>query len=226
MKAWATRDEGRSGPLCRALHDAGLAVVYEPVIERRIRRDWRPEFVSKLGRDDWLILTSAYAVSAVASSTGSRVPRVAVVGDESRRLAAENGFRVELVAPSSNAKSLFAELRRRTTGGRVCYPRSSLVEPPESWGRVEISSPVLYDTAAREFDRNVIERIDIIAVASPSAVHAIGKVPRPFASIGPTTSAALRELGVEPGVEAPDRSFPSLANAIKLYAMDSRHHRA
>ena len=81
------------------------------------------------------------------------------------------------------------------------------------------------------FDRHVIDSVDVVSVASPSAVAAIRAVvgiPRgiPFASIGPTTSAALRRVGIEPWVEAPKRSFASLAQTIASQASDSLHQRA
>jgi len=43
----------------------------------------------------------------------SRVPNVAVVGESSRTAAEARGFRVELVAASSDGASLFVELRER-----------------------------------------------------------------------------------------------------------------
>ena len=51
-------------------------------------------------------------------------------------------------------------------------------------------------------------------MASPSAVRAIGAVALRFASIGPTTTAALRELDLEPWVEAPQPTFSALARVI------------
>ena len=60
----------------------------------------------------------------------------------------------------------------------------------------------------------VIERVEVVSVASPSAVEAAGPVDLPFASVGPTTSAALRKSGREPWLEAPTPSFDALASAI------------
>ena len=110
-------------------------------------------------------------------------------------------------------------MRNRITSGQVCFPRSSLAKPLPSWKGVDVVSPVVYETAAVNFDRSVVSRVDIIAVASPSAVNAIhgAKVDmneRPFACIGPTTSDALRRFDIEPAIEAGKRSFDSLARAI------------
>ncbi len=256
MRVWVTRDEETDGPLSTALRAAGLTVVHEPVLTRRVVDD-AAETISQLGPDDWLVLTSVYAVETVAVEP-ARVPRVAVVSEPSRRAAEARGFRVELVSAGGDGKSLFHELRQRATRGKVCYPRSSLARPPEPWPGVELISRILYETAPRDFDRGVIRRVDVVTVTSPSAVDAIqsatrsqdrpvgrgkGAVPGegrdhirdtaeddpagvaeddfsltlrglPFASIGPTTSAELRRIGIEPWLEAPQRSFRSLAQAI------------
>ncbi len=264
MRVWVTRDEEPDGPLSTALRTAGLTAVHEPVLTRHVLND-AGDAIGQLGPDDWLVLTSVYAVEAVATDP-ARIPRVAVVSEVSRRAAHDRGFRVELVSADGGAKALFAELRSKVSTGKVCYPRSSLARPPEPWPGIQLISPVLYETTARVFDRTVITRVDIVSVASPSAVETIllnteprasaraderitadpstappggggqrgggvqknsnedaGSMTRPisvalrelpFASIGPTTSNALRRIGIEPAIEASERSFDSLARAI------------
>lgn len=224
MRVWVTREESDDGPLSAALRQHGLRPVLEPVLMRRVVDD-AADIIAQLGPDDWLVLTSPYAIEAVAGEP-ARVPRVAVVGEPSRKAAEARGFRVELVCSGGDGRSLFDELRTRATTGKVCYPRSALIDAPPPWPNVEIISPVLYETVSRPFDRQVIKRVDVVTVASPSAVNAIGPIALPFASIGPTTSKALRALGREPWVEAPARSMESLAEAIGAQAKDSRHHRA
>ena len=224
MKVWVTREEGKNGPLCRALEAVNLTPVLEPVIERRVVDDCAA-ILQGLGPDDWLVLTSPYAVESVAIEP-ARIPRVAVVGQPSRALAEAKGLRVELLSPKGSGVSLFEELRRRTNTGKVCYPRSSLVQAPEPWADVELLSPVLYETTERAFDRTVVDRVDVVAVASPSAVSAVGRIDLPFASIGPTTSDALRAIGIRPWVQAREPSFRSLAAAIADHASASGHHRA
>lgn len=217
MRVWVTRDEPPDGALATALCDAGLTPVLESVIARRVLSD-AAEAIGQLGADDWLVLTSLFAVESVALEP-ARVPKVAVVGESSAEAARSRGFRVELVSARADAKSLFHELRERVARGKVCYPRSSLANPPEPWADVELINSVLYETVPRDFDRRVLDRVDAIAVASPSAVDAIAAAglqlrDRRFASIGPTTSNALRKQSLEVWLEAPNRSFESLAGAI------------
>jgi len=224
VRVWVTREEGNDGPLCMALRRQGLEPVLEPVLERHVL-DNAAVTLGRLGPEDWLVLTSPYAVGAVAAEP-ARVPRVAVVGERSKQAAEARGFRVALVSSGGDGRSLFQELRSRATTGRVCYPRSSLVSPPAPWPDIELLSPVIYETVPRSFDRTVMQRVDVVAVASPSAVNAVGAVDLPFASIGPTTTMALREIGIKPWAEAPERSLESLAEAIADQANDSPHQRA
>ncbi|UCD75158.1 MAG: uroporphyrinogen-III synthase [Phycisphaerales bacterium] len=224
MKIWVTRDEEPGGPLSAALEAAGLEPILEPVITRRVLTEARAEIAS-LGPDDWLVLTSVYAIEAAAQDA-ARIPRVAVVGEASRKKAEELGLRVELVSAEGSGRDLFARLSDLARGMKVCYPRSSLADMPELPDDVELISPVLYETVASDYRRGIANEVDAAAVASPSAVRAMGKVDLRLASIGPTTSAAIRELGMEPWLEAPQPSFDALARAIADQARSSRNQRA
>lgn len=214
-RVWVTRDEPPGGPLCRAVAGEGLEPVHEPVLETATIGDAAPE-IAALRPGDWLVLTSPRAIRAVAVGP-ARLPRVAVVGAESERAARSLGLRVEFVSPTGSGEGVWTHLARHARGLRVCYPRSSLAEVPALPG-VEIIAPVLYDTRPRAFDRSVGARIDVVAVASPSAVRSIrerlGSLPAPAASIGPTTSEAVREAGGVLLAEAPERTLQALARAI------------
>ncbi|MFG0252872.1 MAG: uroporphyrinogen-III synthase [Phycisphaerales bacterium JB038] len=212
MRVWVTRDEPEDGPLSTALRAVGLTPVVEPVVQRRVVDDCR-EQVEALGPDDWLVLTSPYAIESVAREP-AKTPRLAVVGEPSAELAWGLGFRVELMASEGTGESLWRELQPFAAGRTICYPRSSKAKPPTGLADVALVSPVLYETTARDFDRGVLERVDVIALASPSAVRSIGRTDLPCASIGPVTSRALRELDIEPWREAASSSFEALARVI------------
>lgn len=212
MKVWVTRDEPADGPLSTALRAAGLEVVNEPVITRWVVSDCRDE-IESLSEGDWLVLTSAFALKAV-HQPGKVVFKVAVLGAATKQAAEDAGWIVEYVSEGGDATSLFTELAPHAASRTICYPRSSQAKPPLLPADITLLCPVAYETAPREYRTELADEVDVIAVASPSAVRAIGKVDKPFASIGPTTSAALRELGIEPWVEAPEKSFPSLTRAI------------
>lgn len=219
MNVWVTRDEPPDGPLATALREHNLVPILEPVIEKRLVGS-PAEVIGTLAADDWLVLTSPYAIEAVGPCPAARIPRIAVVGEPSARLAKSFGLRVELISPDGHGAGLFAELHQLVKCGRVCYPRSSRVPVPRTWAEVKLDSPILYDTFTRAFDRSVVERVDVVAVASPSAVEAVGPVDLPFASIGRVTSEAVRHLGRQPWVEAASPSFKSLAAALAAARRD------
>jgi uroporphyrinogen-III synthase len=213
---WVTRDEAADGPLSTALSARGLDVLLEPVLERRVVAD-PAAMLRDLGGDDWLVLTSTYAIKAVAGLQWAKVPKVAVVGEASRHLAEHNGLRVTLVSEDGHGQTLFAQLRSAARSGIICYPRSAQADIPERWPGVELRSPILYETAPRAFNRDVVRKAAIAAVASPSAVDALGDIAIPLASIGRTTSDAIRRRGREPAVEAGYPSFERLAEAITAW---------
>jgi uroporphyrinogen-III synthase len=224
VKVWVTRDETADGPLSTALRDAGLQPVLEPVIARRVLGDARQE-IAQLGPDDWLVLTSVFAVEVVAVEAACAA-RVAVVGEATRLGAVARGLRVELVSADGTAAGLFGQLAEHARGATVLYPRSSLAEVPGLPAGTRLISPVLYETVPRAWRRHVLEEVDVIAVASASAVRAAGAVDLPFASIGPSTTRALLESGRKPWVEADEPSFRALARAIADQGASSRSHRA
>jgi uroporphyrinogen-III synthase len=184
------------------------------VIERRLTGDVGAA-IAALGPSDWLVLTSAFAAEAIPAERLRC--RVAVVGDSSLEAARRRGLRVERVSPDGTGAGLWRSLREDAGGARrICYPRSSLAEAPAGWPGVELHCPVLYETTARKPDSSRLDGVEVAAVASPSAVAGVLTV-RPtirIASIGPTTSAALRGQGIQPWVEAAEATFESLARAI------------
>jgi uroporphyrinogen-III synthase len=215
---WVTRDEGPDGPLCTALRARGLEVLLEPVLERHVIAE-PAELVRDLGPDDWLVLTSVYAIEAVGAAPGAGVPQAAVVGESSRRAAEQRGLRVNLVGQDGHGETLFATLRETVRQGIVCYPRSAQAEVPASWPGVELRAPILYETVQRNFNRAAATKAAIAAVASPSAVDALGDIDIPLASIGRTTSQAIRRHGRKPAVEAAYPSFEHLAEAIAAWGL-------
>jgi uroporphyrinogen-III synthase len=217
---WVTREEEADGPLCTALRARGLAIVLEPVLTRHLVAD-PAQLVAGLTRDDWLVLTSPFAIAALKDVPAARVPQVAVIGESSRRLAEELGLRVMLVSPDGHGDLLFDELRRNARRGVICYLRSSLAKAPAAWAGVELRAPVLYGTVPRDFDRTTAQRCALAAVASPSAAEALRGIDIPLASIGRVTTAAIHQQGREAAVEAALPSFESLADAIAAYAQRS-----
>lgn len=215
MKVWVTRDESPDGPLSSALKAARLDVLHEPVLQRNVLTDARSEIAS-LGPNDWLVLTSTFAINAVAEDV-ARVPKVAVVGEASRVVAESRGFRVVLVSSRGTSQNLFDKLFEQAEGSTICYPRSSLATPPKIPQSIKMTCPILYETSTLDYNKDVLCEADVVSVTSASAVHALGPLALPFASIGSSTSNALREIALEPWVEAAEPNFDALASAIAAH---------
>ncbi len=219
LRVWVTRDESEGGPLSRALRNAGVDVLLEPVLERRVVDELPVDFES-LCENDWLVLTSAFAVDALPEHM-LHTPKLAAVGPATKNALEARGARCALMGPGPGVDALFTSLRRKSPTGRVVYARSNLADVPTSHGFSSFSAPIVYETTRRAFDFDRVSSATVIAVTSPSAVSALKNETRPFASLGPTTSRAVQSAGHELWVEAPTPSLEALAQAIV-----ERHQRA
>jgi uroporphyrinogen III methyltransferase / synthase len=174
------------------------------------------------------------------------LPRVATIGsatsDEARRV----GFVPNYEAQKPTAEGLGAELLGELRGKRVLLPRSDIANSalPRTLreARADLIDVVAYRTLApKPLDTSVAEAIrqgsvDVVTLFSPSAYHHLieeigldalrehsgnalrrhsGKIV--LATIGPTTSSAVRSDGLRVGIEARDASAAVLCEAIVDY---------
>lgn len=200
--------------------------------------------LAELGRADWLAFTSAHAVAAVverpawSERRAGAHPRIAAVGSATAARLRDSGAPPDVVADKPGARGLAAALARSGSleGVHVMWPRSDRARPElaerlRAFGarvtevaayRTELlSSPRLED-----FQRLLAEgRLAAIAFLSPSSASGLAAalgasdlgllVGRALvASIGPTTSAALRELQAPPQIEASRPGVEALAAAL------------
>jgi uroporphyrinogen-III synthase len=197
-----------------------------------------------LAREDWLVFTSAHAVAAVVQRTswnrlgaGAR-PRIGAVGAATAARLRESGAPPNLLADEPGARGLAAALARneRLDDVHVVWPRSERARPElaerlrASGARVTelvayrtepVASPRLAD-----FQRLLsAARLAAITFLSPSSATdlaaALGASDLGLlagrtlvASIGPTTSAALRTLQAPPQIEASRPALEALADAL------------
>jgi uroporphyrinogen-III synthase len=161
--------------------------------------------------------------------------RVAAVGSATARAVTAEGMRVDYVAQTQTGESLAVELGDSMAGKEVLLPRSDRVDDRlpsalrETGARV--TEVVAYRTLRPEkLDHEILtsvrhSEIDAIVFASPSAFHNLAVlVPSSelaalsnriqFATIGSTTTRALREAGVRVAIESNDSSSAGLADAI------------
>lgn len=230
--------------LADRLRELGAAVRELPAIAFAPPGDPGPldEALRGLERFDWVAFASATAVERVLGRLAElAIPAEALAA---RALAAVGPATAErlraklrapdLVAADATGEGLARALapsveRRRVLVPRPAEGRTEILEGLRAAG-ADVSAVEAYRTvpAAPEqlacLGAWIREReVDAVAFASPSAVRAVveslgrdapvlGRVL--VAAIGPTTSRALQEAGLEPGVVAERHTGRDLAEAI------------
>jgi uroporphyrinogen-III synthase len=240
-----TRAAHQAGKLSEALRAEGFTPVEVPVLEIQPPEDWTPldRALSRIARYDWLILTSANTVKALAersislgvSFAGLSGVGVAVVGEATAAAARKAGFPVTLIPESYVAESLVTALGTQVAGKRVLLARAAVARDviPDALraAGAEVDVVDAYRNAipqgtAERLRAALADGIDAATFTSSSsvthlkdAVEAAG-LGWPLAgvkavSIGPITSATLREQGWEPAAEAEPYDIPGLVAAVQ-----------
>ncbi len=194
---------------------------------------------------DWLILTSVNGVDAMWKRVDKlRIrPRdlnrlkIAAIGPATKKAIENRGLKVDIVPKEYVAESVVQSLRSKVKGRRILLVRARIardVIPRELRGAgAEVDVVEAYETVIpkssrsrlRSALRNPKRRPDVITFTSSSSVRnfvaLLGKKPPQLlngiklASIGPVTSATLRELGLPVNIEAREFTIPGLIQAIQ-----------
>ena len=192
---------------------------------------------------DWIVFTSVHAVKAFfgalsQSGLDSRAlarSRVAAIGPATAERLAQYGIRADLQPGTFAAAAVVAALASAgdLKGRRVLCPRSDIA-PPELTDALRergavVTEVVAYRTVPDDSNaahvRDLLLRGEVhwLTFTSSSTVRcfcsAVGsqallsRGPR-IASIGPATSATLRQFGLTSIVEANEHTIPGLLNVI------------
>lgn len=164
-----------------------------------------------VGGYDWVVLTSVVGAHELRRRMQGTPRRVAAIG--AATAAAFGG--ADLVPRISTQEGLLAELPR--PAGRVLFAgaegaRRLLVD------ELDADFVPLYRT--RELDPEQPLDGDLVVLASPSAARAYARTfaSPPTVSIGPETTAAARELGIDVIAEADTHDLDGLVRAIAAAA--------
>ncbi len=244
-----TRPARGKDPFIVALAACGYRAIAVPTVATALVGAGEPldGALVRLGAFDWVVLTSAAGVDAVAAASSrlgvptplpSRPPRWAAVGPATARAIAQLGVDVDAVAPGPGAASLPGALAAHAPlpGARVLLPRANAADdelpsllraagavPEDVFAYHTIEAPpASLDPLADALDDPALAAI---VVASASAVRglvtlasACGRRDRldrvPLVSIGPSTSAAVRSLGLAVAAEAARPSPAGIADAV------------
>jgi len=239
-----TRAVHQAGKLSEGLRALGAGPVEVPVLEIRPPESFEAldAALFALAGYDWLILTSANTVQALAErerqlGVGPAQPRslkVAAVGEATAGAARAAGFTVTFVPESYVAESLLSGLSDQTAGQKILLARASIARDVipdalrDAGATVDVVDAyrnMMPEAAPEQLLQALTEGIDAATFTSSSSVthlaeaaHAAG-VAWPFTgvpavSIGPITSGTLRELGWEPAIEADLSDIPGLIAAV------------
>jgi uroporphyrinogen III methyltransferase/synthase len=228
-----TRARAQASGLARRLQELGASVIQTPVI--------RTEELDGPALDpagyDLICLTSANGVHALFGrlAQGGRDARalagarIAAIGPGTARALAEHGIAADVVPERFVAESLvdaLAELPvRRALVARAREARDVLPEALRARG-AEVEVLGLYETvaeplaaaalaAARAADYVTFTSSSTVRFLADAAGGELGLSPGTrVVSIGPVTSATLREHGVEPHVEAARHDVDGVIDAL------------
>ena len=193
---------------------------------------------------DWLILTSVNGVEAVwdhlrklrLTKRSFQHLKVAAIGPATEKAIEKRGVRVDVVPKEYVAESVVESLSRQIAGKRVLLARAKVARDviPRELKKLGAQVDVVeaYETVIPQTSRIRLRAVlkdpkrrpHVITFTSSSTVRNFvallgGNVwrgrPRPrVASIGPVTSATLRELGLPVDTEAKEYAIPGLIRAI------------
>jgi uroporphyrinogen-III synthase len=203
VKVVVTRAIGQEAELARGIEALGHEVVLCPLLE-----------VESLGNAavdvsgyDWVIVTSVNGARELRRRMKGSPQRLAAIG----QATAEALGGADLVPAVSTQEGLLAELPR--PAGRVLFAgaegaRMLLVE--------ELGATFLPLYRTNELAPETPAEGDLVVLASASAARAWARlsVAMPAVSIGPQTTAAAREAGVDVVAEAETHDVAGLLAAI------------
>jgi len=220
-----TRAREQASGLAARLQALGARVVLAPAI----RTEQVDADLPDLGGFDLLCLTSPTGVARlfdlVRDARDLAGPRIAAIGPGTAAALRAGGIDPDIVPARSNAEGLVEALAgvavRRVLIARAEEGRAVLPDALRERG-ADVEVLALYRTIAEPLsdgDRTAALEADLLVFASSSAVRAFHAAAgtlggSSIASIGPATSATIRELGGEVLIEASEHTPDGLIGAI------------
>jgi uroporphyrinogen III methyltransferase / synthase len=230
-----TRSAEQAGALSGRLRGLGADVVEVPTIRIEAPADGGRALaaaVSRLGDFEWVVLTSANAVDRfcreLRDARDLAGVSLAAIGPGTAAALRAANLEPDLVPDRSVAEGLLEEFPVCSEGsGRVLLPRAAVAREvlpaglrDRGW---EVEVVETYRTLPAEPDdraRGLVESADAITFTSASTVTnfvaAFGPdaAPSVVTAIGPVTSAAARESGIEVTAEGAPHTLDGLLDAL------------
>ncbi len=237
-----TRAADQAPALSGRLRELGAEVLEVPAV-RIARLDLEPlrAALEELSDYDWIVFTSRNGVSLfweqlLVSGRDARALaglKVAAVGSATAGTLLEHGVAVDVIPERFVAEGLLESLRDRADvrGSRVLHVGAEGARDVLRAGLEELGASVTLLSVYRSVPqregagnlRAALEQseVDLVTLTSASAVAGlVGAVgagaarAAPAASIGPITSAAARDAGLDVKIEAAEATMDGLVDAI------------
>jgi uroporphyrinogen III methyltransferase/synthase len=210
MRIVVTRPRGQAQPLAERIEALGHEVVLCPLIELEPVSD-EPVDLSPY---DWVAVTSANGARELARRRTGEA-KVAAIGPGTAAALREAGLEPELVAEVSTQEGLAAVFPEQP--GRVLVAAAEDARP---FLHTALRADFLPLYRTRELTPERPEG-DLVVLASASAARAWGKLPveLPAVSIGPETTRAARDAGIEIVREADPHTLDGLVAAVAQAAV-------
>jgi uroporphyrinogen III methyltransferase/synthase len=240
-----TRTREQAGALSKELAELGADVIELPTIRIELPQDRHTfaEMVTHAHEYDWLVFTSPngverffdafFSVFGDARSLGN--PRIAAIGNGTAAKIREYRIAVDLIPERFVAEGLIEAFQKESVENltmlwvKAAESRDVVGDGLTKLGAI-VDECIAYQTVPETEDptgakaRLATEGADYITFTSASTVENFFALGLPWpegcqaASIGPVTSAALRQFGHAPAVEANPHDIPGLVSAIQRHA--------
>ena len=230
-----TRAREQAGDLAHCLETLGARVIECPTIAIADPPDRGAALgaaLGALGEYEWVVFTSANAVERVFAGLHDARdlagPRVAAIGAATASALAARGIVADLVSKRPRATGLLAVFPPPgAAGARVLLPRAvqASSELPDGLAArgYRVEAVPAYETVRPEVPPAVLGEVsvaDAVTFASGSAIAGLvalvgaAGIPPVVATIGPVTTAAAHQFGLQVTVEAKAASPVALAEAL------------
>ncbi len=192
---------------------------------------------------DWLIFTSANAVQSFVDRArllrlDPQAKRIAAIGSATAKAVVDVGMSVDLVPTQAVAESLADALKPFAANSSMLLVRAAAARDilPDTLSAAGANLTIA-EAYCNIIPTDSVEQLrtlfatnppDAITFTSGSTAQnllalleaASLKIPAGvvLASIGPITSKAMRELGIEPTIEAADATIPALVATISAWS--------
>lgn len=248
LRVLVTRSREQASRLSELLSERGAEPVEVPTLSiRDIEGPEVDAAARQLADVDDLVFTSPNGVRAFAAAlrragrdpSTATGPRICVVGPSTAQAARHEGFAVSVVPDEAFvAEGLLAAMGavplagRRVLIARASEARDVLEDGLRAAGAV-VTVVAVYESVPAtgnvpELDEALRTGLDLVTVASSKTAVFLDRMVDaavrarlatvPFASIGPITSDAVRELGYSVAVEADPSTIEGLVDAIEKWA--------